>query len=293
MLIDVRGTRLHIDQRGPQDAPPLLYLHGGPGSGSHDFMFFQGDRLSERLQLVGVDQRGVQRSDPLDGPITEDDLIADFEALRETLGFERWSILGHSYGGRLALRYAVTHPDTVARVVFENPPWDMVLATRTLLDAARPLLRERGDRERAEELLRYRGPATAQMWDERIALTQRLGERRMDIYLGPGSRGLVLPGNDLPEEIRSRGARFAEEITRTAGFSESLLPLLERLTQPALLIEGGHDPVTSPEEISLFQKHVQNGTFRRFESAGHFVHAEEPEEYARFVAAFVVSEAVR
>lgn len=142
MLIDVRGTRLHIDQRGPQDAPPLLYLHGGPGSGSHDFMFFQGDRLSERLQLVGVDQRGVQRSDPLDGPITEDDLIADFEALRETLGFERWSILGHSYGGRLALRYAVTHPDTVARVVFENPPWDMVLATRTLLDAPKPLNRK-------------------------------------------------------------------------------------------------------------------------------------------------------
>ncbi|MGW4643748.1 alpha/beta fold hydrolase [Sphaerisporangium sp. NPDC004334] len=293
MLIRVRGTRLHVDQRGAEEAPPLLYLHGGPGGGSHDFMCFQGDRLSGRLRLVGVDQRGVQRSDPLDGPVTEDDLIADFEALREVLGFERWSILGHSYGGRLALRYAVTHPGTVTRVVFENPPWDMVLATRTLVEAARPLLKESADQARAEELLDYQGPATTLMWDERIALTHRLGERRMDIYLGPGSRGLALPGDDLPEEIRSRGARFAEEITRTPGFSESLLPLLGRLTQPALLIKGGHDPVTSPEEIRLFRERVPSGSFRRFDGAGHFVHAEEPEEYARLVAAFVAGEAGR
>src|SRR3954454_4985807 len=102
MFLDIRDTRLHVDQRGPEDAPPLLFLHGGRGSGSYDFMSFQGNRLSERLRLVCVDQRGVQHSDPLDGPVTEDELIADFATLRETLGFDSWSILVHSYGGRLA-----------------------------------------------------------------------------------------------------------------------------------------------------------------------------------------------
>ncbi|MDX6292910.1 MAG: proline iminopeptidase [Kribbellaceae bacterium] len=274
MLLDIRDTRLHVDQRGPEDAPPLLFLHGGPGSGSYDFMSFQGDRLSERLRLVGVDQRGVQHSDPLDGPVTEDDLIADFEALRQTLGFDRWSILGHSYGGRLALRYAVTHPGTVARVIFENPPWDMVLATRTLVDAALPLLTELGDEAGAEELLSHEGPATAAMWDARIALVQRLGDRRMEIYFGPDAQG---------------AGRFAEEITRTPGFSESLLPYLERLTQSALLIKGGHDPVTSAEEIDLFQAQVPNGRFQLFDTAGHFVHAEQPEAYARLATDFILS----
>jgi proline iminopeptidase len=288
MLLDIRDTRLHVDERGPEDAPPLLYLHGGPGSGSYDFMSFQGDRLSDRLRLIGVDQRGVQHSAPLDGPVTEDDLIADFEALRETLGFDCWSILGHSYGGRLALRYAVTHPGTVTRVVFENPPWDMALATRTLVDAALPLLKELGEEAGAEELLSHEGPATAAMWDARIALVQRLGDRRMEIYVGPDALGLVLPAEELPEEIQARAGRFAEEITRTPGFSESLLPYLERLTQPALLIKGGHDPVTSAEEIGLFKAKVQNGRFQLFDTAGHFVHAEQPEAYARLVTGFVL-----
>ncbi|MEU8227088.1 alpha/beta fold hydrolase [Kribbella sp. NPDC048915] len=74
MLTEVRGTRLYVDQRGPADAQPLLFMHGGPGAGSYDFMTFQGDRLAERFRLIGVDQRGVQRSDPLTGPVTEPDL---------------------------------------------------------------------------------------------------------------------------------------------------------------------------------------------------------------------------
>ncbi|WP_112241652.1 alpha/beta fold hydrolase [Kribbella monticola] len=287
MLLEIRGTRLYVDRRGTTGSPPLLFLHGGPGSGSYDFLSFQGDRLSAKLDLVGVDQRGVQHSDPLDGPVTENDLIADFEALRSALGIEQWSILGHSYGGRLALRYAATHPETVSKVIFENPPWDMVLATRTLVLGALPLLRELGLDDGVEDLLAYDGPATAEMWDERIGVLQRLGDRRMELYLGPNARDLVLPADDLPDEIQSRAGRFATEITRTPGFSESLLPYLERLTQPALLIKGELDPVTSPEEIALFQAKVPNGTYRNFQGIGHFVHGEVPAEYAELVTSFV------
>jgi proline iminopeptidase len=287
-LIAARGTRLYVDERGPADAPALLYLHGGPGSGSYDFMSFQGDALSERLRLVAVDQRGVQHSDPLEGPVTEDDLVADFEAVREALGIERWAILGHSYGGRLALRYAVMHPETVERVIFENPPWDMELVTRTLVLAGLPLLKELGQEHGVAELLDDPGPFTVQMWNERTGALHRLGDRRMEVYLGPGSRDLVLPADNLPDEIQSRAGRFAETIVETPGFVESLVPWLEQLTQPALLIKGEHDPVTSPEEIALFQANVPNGTYRHFEGAGHFVHAEAAADYTRLVSDFVL-----
>lgn len=288
MLMEIRGTRLYVDQRGAEGAPPLLYLHGGPGSGSYDFLSFQGDRLAEQLRLIAVDQRGVQHSDPLDGPVTEDDLIADFEAVRSALGIPAWAILGHSYGGRLALRYAVTHPETVTRVIFENPPWDMELATRTLVEAALPVLHELGKDDGAAALLAETGPATIKMWDERIKLVQRLGDRRMRVYLGPDSQDLLLPADELPEEIQSRAGRFAEEITRTPGFIESLVPCLDRLTQPSLLIKGEHDPITSAEEITLFQSHVASGTYRLFEGVGHFVHAEAPEDYTKLVTDFVL-----
>jgi proline iminopeptidase len=288
MLLEIRGTRLYVDRRGAAGAPPLLFIHGGPGSGSYDFMSFQGDRLSARLDLIGVDQRGVQHSDPLDGSVTEDELIADFEALRSALGISQWSILGHSFGGRLALRYAVNYPDTVTKVIFENPPWDMVLATRTLVLTGLPLLRELGLDAGVDELLAYDGPATPEMWDQRTGILHRLGDRRMEMYVGPDARDLVLPADELPDEIQSRAGRFATEITRTPGFSESLLPYLDRLAQPALLIKGELDPVTSPEEIALFQSQVADGTYRNFKGVGHFVHAEVAAEYTDLVTDFVI-----
>ncbi|MEU4390586.1 alpha/beta hydrolase [Kribbella sp. NPDC023855] len=288
MLMEIRGTRLYVDQRGPAHAPALLYLHGGPGSGTYDFLAFQGDALAKQVRLIAVDQRGVQHSDPLAGPVTEHDLIADYEAVREALRIDSWTILGHSYGGRLALRYAVTHPGTVDRVIFENPAWDMELVTRTLLVAGRPLLRELGLDEGIEDLLADNGPATTDMWTARIGMLARLGDRRMELYLGPASRELKLPADELPDEIQSRAGRFAETIVRTPEFVESLLPLLAELPQPALLIKGEHDPVTSPTEIGRFQLDVADGTYRPFEGAGHFVHAEAAGEYTRLVTEFAL-----
>jgi proline iminopeptidase len=60
------------------------------------------------------------------------------------------------------------------------------------------------------------------------------------------------------------------------------------VSQPALLIKGERDPVTSPTEIGRFQSDVADGTYRQFEGAGHFVHAEAAGEYTRLVAAFAL-----
>jgi proline iminopeptidase len=281
MLTEVRGTRLYVDQRGPADAPPLLFIHGGPGAGSYDFMSFQGDRLAQRYHLIGVDQRGVRQSDPLTGPVSEPDLIADYEALRELLGIEQWSILGHSYGGRIALRYAATYPDAITNVVFENPAWDMVLATDTLLRAALPLLP-------GVEPLPHTGPATKQMWDERTGLLGRLGDQRMGIYLGPDSQDLQLPADtEIAGEFHQRSGHFSDQISRSASFGDAVLPYLGQLKQPALLIKGEHDPVTSPEEIELFRTGVPMGTYYYATGAGHFVHAEQPDLFTQLVTDFL------
>ncbi|WP_371406535.1 alpha/beta hydrolase [Kribbella sp. NBC_00662] len=284
MLMEIRGTRLYVDQRGAEDAPPLLFIHGGPGAGSYDFLAFQGDRISQSFRLIAVDQRGVQQSDPLTGPVSEHDLIADFEALREELGIERWSILGHSYGGRLALRYAAAHPDAVTKVVFENPGWDMVLASDTLLRAALPLL------PGVEAPPAHTGPATKAMWDERIAVIAQLGDRRMEIYTGPDSRDLELPADTaISDEHHSRSGHFHDQITRSTSFGEPVLQYLGQLTQPALLIKGEYDPATSEQEIELFRADVPNGTYYYSAGVGHFLHAEQPDLYAKLVTDFLLS----
>ena len=94
-----------------------VYLHGGPGSGcqpDHRRLFDP-----ERFHAVLFDQRGAGRSRPKGGreANTLPHLIADMEAIREKFGFERWMIVGGSWGATLALAYAQAHPDRVTGIV--------------------------------------------------------------------------------------------------------------------------------------------------------------------------------
>ena len=157
---------LYTDIRGDAAAPALLFLHGGPGQGCHDFMAIQGDLLGRSLRLIGIDQRGVDRSAPM--PVTGEgeaggsrltvaDLIEDCEAVRQALGIERWAVAGQSFGGRLALRYAAAHPGHISAVIFENPVWDMAASARAALLPIAAMLAERGDTEAAQAALAAAG----------------------------------------------------------------------------------------------------------------------------------------
>ena len=96
---------------------PAVYLHGGPGSGcqpDHRRLFDP-----ERFHAVLFDQRGAGRSRPKGS--REDNtlahLIADMEMIREKFGFERWMVVGGSWGATLALAYAQAHPERVTGIV--------------------------------------------------------------------------------------------------------------------------------------------------------------------------------
>jgi proline iminopeptidase len=100
----------------------LVLINGGPGI-SHESM----DPLQEALasadwQVVTYDQRGVGRSVATGtGAFAPDDYVADLEALRRRLGKERLHLLGHSFGGMIALRYLDRHPDRVASLTLVDP----------------------------------------------------------------------------------------------------------------------------------------------------------------------------
>src|ERR1700687_4998781 len=108
---------IYVETVGRADGTPAVYLHGGPGSGcqpDHRRLFDP-----ERFHAVLFDQRGAGRS-PRKGRREDNTLphlIADMEIIREKFGFERWMIVGGSWGATLALAYAQTHPDRVSGIV--------------------------------------------------------------------------------------------------------------------------------------------------------------------------------
>ncbi|MGD0609835.1 MAG: alpha/beta fold hydrolase, partial [Streptosporangiaceae bacterium] len=92
----ITGPGLFADVRGDEASTALLFVHGGPGQGAYPFMAVQGDRLRDDLRVIGVDQRGVDRSAPLPAGagVTIAELVEDCEAVRHALGVDRWVVLG-------------------------------------------------------------------------------------------------------------------------------------------------------------------------------------------------------
>ena len=117
------GHRLYWETCGRRDGTPVLWLHGGPGSGALAVSRRYFDPA--RYRAVLFDQRGCGRSRPLaDHPKvdlstnTTAHLIADIERLREHLGIERWVVAGVSWGVTLGIAYAQRHPNAVRAMVF-------------------------------------------------------------------------------------------------------------------------------------------------------------------------------
>ncbi|MEZ5820778.1 MAG: prolyl aminopeptidase [Xanthobacteraceae bacterium] len=111
------GHEIHVESVGRIGGMPAVYLHGGPGSGcqsDHRRLFDP-----ERFHAVLFDQRGAGRSRPKGGREhnTLPHLIADMEAIRNKFGFERWMVVGGSWGATLALAYAQAHPNRVSAIV--------------------------------------------------------------------------------------------------------------------------------------------------------------------------------
>ena len=114
------GHDIYVESVGRAGGIPAVYLHGGPGSGcqpDHRRLFDP-----ERFHAVLFDQRGAGRSRPKGSreANTLQHLIADMEAIREKFAFERWMVVGGSWGATLALAYAQTHPERVSELILRG-----------------------------------------------------------------------------------------------------------------------------------------------------------------------------
>lgn len=295
LLMPVNGTRLHVAERGPSDAPPILFIHGGPGQSAFDFEHFQADLLARALRVITVDQRGLLRSDPLpDGyTITTDALIADYEAIRETLGIPAWTILGHSAGGHTAIRYATEHPGAVTAVVFDSPALDCDLTDRYRLPKAAAILDELGDHDSAAACRAF-ATRTERLSadDETYKVMARVGDRYNDLFFRtPEAITAYNEAHTVSGFTAEQWRRGASHLPLIADMYTSTIGLLPGLTQPSMLVHGRDDLVAAPAVVDAYRANAPRARVHTFEDAAHFAYIEQPEAYAETITTFTLDAA--
>ncbi|MDQ0993224.1 alpha/beta fold hydrolase [Streptomyces sp. V3I7] len=258
------GARLWAARSGPPGAP-LVLCHGGPGLWD---MFTDVAALLP-IPVVRWDQRGCGRSERCAGPWTIERSVADLDAVRQHFGLERMTLLGHSWGAYLALRYALARPDRVSTLVYVSgtgigPDADWYPA---FVENLRARLGDHpgspgGERERA--VVRW----SAEFEDRERALDH--AGRMADPWFG-----INCPCHHALDAERGRACGGPELHAACRG-----LPV------PVLIVDGGRDlrPRTAVDSLERALPHVRRVVLPE---AGHLPWAEDPDGFREAVAAAV------
>jgi proline iminopeptidase len=269
--VPVRGVGLFVRRIG--GGQPVVVLHGGPGA-HHDYLLPGFDALADGHELIYYDQRGGGRSAvPRDVPVGWTEHVADLEALRAAWGLRRMTIAGYSWGGLLALLYALEHVERVERLALISPApawrgarekFEQRFSQRNLdprFQEARRALRESGLREQDPD-----------------AYQRRIFELSVAPYFHNSERA-----HDLTPFRVTR--RTQQEVWASLGDFDlrGRLPSLRGI--PSLILHGESDPI--PLEASRVTASLMGATLHPVPRCGHVPYVEAHDEFVRVVGGFL------
>ncbi|MBS0481496.1 MAG: alpha/beta hydrolase [Proteobacteria bacterium] len=275
------GIELDVVDDGPRDAPALIFLHGFPES--HRTWRHQIAHLSDRYRCIAADQRGYRGSSKPQEveAYTPDKLIGDVFQLADALGVERFTVIGHDWGGAIAWGVALMgqmngrvpravianapHPAAFGRLVWENRHQrESSQYMRTFRDSANDtLVREHGLAGMLMKAFEGRFETEDKMEpEERAALLTDWGNREAAFGMLNWYRAspLYVPALDEPYAMPADKAP----------------PPIPALTIPALVIWALDDLALPPENLDGLEEMVTDMTLVRVPDCGHFVPWEAP-----------------
>ena len=276
----IKPVDLFLREAG--SGPAVVVLHGGPDF-DHTYLLPELDLLGDVCRLVYYDQRGRGRSaeDVRPEDVTLDSELDDLDAIRRHLGLETVALLGHSWGGLLAMAYAGRRPERVSHLILMNSApgshEGRLALSRYWAERRSPEDAEAMAALAATEALRQ-GDVTTEAAYYRLHYKPALFRpeqvdevvRRLRVHFTPETILLA----------RAIEARLYEDTWLREDFD--LLPALERLDAPTLVLHGEDDfvPIEVPEQIAAT---VPGARLRVLPRCGHFSYLEAPAEVHRSV----------
>lgn len=271
---------------------PLVIVHGGPGGHVYNFERTIGPQLEAFSTVIYYEQRGCGRSEQAADPYTYslEMLVADLDELRWALRLDRINLLGFSFGGELALEYALAHPDHVERLIVQSPTLGRPVGSIGFFT----------ERTACVQLYGFQQVAygeVARVVRDIINTTEPLVSRLDQVWQNVDTETVdrFLFHNHAAAKLNRR--LWSESGLINTGYMLAALaqqsaevPLLDRLAAlnvPTLVIAGLYDRNTGVEVCRDVAAMLPQGRLLIFDESAHFPDMEEPDRYAAAVRAFL------
>lgn len=273
---EINGTQLYYKVVGQGE--PILIIHGGPGL-NHKYLFPNLQFLTARYQLIFYDQRASGRSSlTLDSnSVTIDNFIQDIDELRNTFGIEKLNIMAHSWGGLLAMKYAIKHPENTKSLILISS----VGASSEISTMANQILAEQFTKEdsmhRAEII----------QTDEFQKREPNAIESLMKIGFKHQFYNIIF--------LDSLNLSLNKDYIKTSQLLQNLAKDLKeydfhsdlnKIKSPTLLIYGSHDPLTELAGTRIHES-IEKSEFKILDNCGHFPFIEKKDEFKSIVVIFL------
>ena len=262
---------------------PLLVIHGGPGL-SQDYLLPKMEKLAENNFVIFYDQRGCGKSTSIidKESINIINFVADVETIRKYFGFEKISILAHSWGSFVAMKYAIAYPLFVDKLILSNSipasSEELALFHKEWNRRMSPYLEEIEKMQSSEELARG-DVDTVENYYHIIVRT----------YCYLAEKANLLNVKMEPHAFINGTKVYSIFDENLFSHSFNLHEALKEVKIPVLVIHGDTDPIPSYAAQHIYES-LPNAKYILMQKCGHFPYVEDPEAYFHYIKEFLREE---
>ena len=275
-VLDINGAEIY--HKGMGKGEPMIVVHGGPGM-DHSYFLPQMEILAPYYSLIFYDQlaSGKSTADVDSSRISVKSFVDDIEALRKALELDNIHLMGHSWGGYLAMQYGIRYPDHLSTLILLNPmsPSSEIRAKENKAQQALQTAEDDSVFAQITGSDAFKNKEASAYEDLFRALF------RKTFYHKPLADSLTLT---FPDAFAANSQKL-QYLGRDLG-EFNILPALEEIEVPTLLIYGAYDPLAALAGDSI-HKHMPGSHYKVIEECGHFPFIEQPAEFVEVVNAFI------
>jgi pimeloyl-ACP methyl ester carboxylesterase len=271
------GVTLNVQLGGARGGERIVFLHGFPES--HRTWRAVAPALAEDYFVIAPDQRGFGASDKPESVAAyeTDRVLADLIALADALKLERFTLVGHDWGGAVAWLAALRHPDRLKRLVIVNSPHPLIFQ--------KSLIEDEAQRAASQYMNAFRNPAMEQGIAAMGLATffdKSFGAHTDLAAIPPEERALYLADWSQPGALTAMLNWYrASNIVVPLPGEEAAMPgwvsaPFPRLAMPTLVIWGLKDKALLPVQLDGLAGLVDDLRIVATPDAGHFIPWEHP-----------------